>query len=89
MSIETAVKQYLAGKAPRDDFEWENQMIAKNLPLDRNAHWTMLVRIYGAGACLARSQAASQSPMDLQRIGERGMRHQSSNTGSGKQVLRA
>lgn len=52
MSIEKAVKQYLAGKAPRDDFEWENQMIAKNLPIDRHAHWTMLIRIYGAGECL-------------------------------------
>jgi len=52
MSIKTAVKQYLAGKAPRDDFEWEDQMIAKNLPIDRHAHWTMLIRIYGAGECL-------------------------------------
>jgi hypothetical protein len=53
MSIETAVRQYLSGKAPNGDYEWDEHLIANNLPIDRHAHWVMLTEAYGAGACLA------------------------------------
>ena len=88
MSIETAVKQYLAGKAPRDDFEWENQMIAKNLPLDRNAHWTIASPNLRRGRVPSKRSSGKPKSMDLHGS-VRGSRHQSSDAGCGKQVLSA